>query len=183
MKSLFEYIQESFDDTIKSVSNFLSSFTFEPSNINGWRFKNDSYKTSKKPKNEFKISIKNAHNFTSGNSDRYGFYIYNVYIFIKPFEFEGKTYLSVVFRKADEGDWSCGEDFCVLNSVEGLDPFIRWCFKPHRYTSKSDIGPDGELKIWYEKMPKSYTPEIKPYVCDKKFVEKMGDAVKINCTE
>lgn len=183
MKSLVDYINEAMANNLKSMTGFLSGFEFEPSDIKGWRFKKDSYKTSKKPKNEFKISIKDAHNFTSGNSDRYGFYIYNVYVFIKPFEFEGETYLSVVFRKADEGDWSCGEDFCVLNSSEGLDPFIRWCFKPHRYTSKSDIGPDGELKIWYEKMPKSYTPEIKPYVCDKKLVERMGDIVKIDCTK
>lgn len=182
MKSLLEYINEAIADNLKSMISFLSKFEFEPLDINGWRFKKDSYKITKKPKNEFKISIKDAHNFASGNSDRYGFYIYNVYVFIKPFEFENETYLSVVFRKTDEGDWSCGEDFCVLNSTEGLNPFIRWCFKPHKYTSKSDIGPDGELKIWYEKMPKSYTPEIKPYVCNKKLVEKMGDIVKINCT-
>ena len=183
MKSLVEYIKEAMGDNLKSMVSFLSGFEFDPSSIKGWEFNKAPYKTSKKSKNEFKISIKGAHNFTSGNSDRYGFYIYNVYVFIKPFEFEGETYLSVVFRKADEGDWSCGEDFCVLNSTEGLDPFIRWCFKPHRYTSKSDIGPDGELRVWYEKMPKSYTPEIKPYVCNKKLIEKMGDIIKINCTK
>lgn len=183
MKNLVDYINESITDNLKDIISFLSKFEFEPLDIKGWRFKKESYKTTKKPKNEFKISIKNVHKFVSGNSDRYGSYIYNVYVFLKPFEFEGETYLSVVFRKADEADWSCGEDFCVLNNTDGLDPFIRWCFKPHRYTSKSDIGPDGELKIWYEKMPKSYTPEIKPYVCDKKIVEKMGDIVKINCTK
>ena len=90
MKSLVDYIIESMANNLKSMTNFLSGFEFEPSDIKGWRFKKDSYKTSKKPKNEFKISIKDAHNFTSGNSDRYEFYIYNVYVFIKPFEFEVK---------------------------------------------------------------------------------------------
>lgn len=183
MKSITDFINEAITNNLKSMINFLSGFEFESSNIKGWKFNKPSYKTSKKPKSEFKISMKNAHEFVSGNSDRYGFYISNVYVFIKPFEFEGETYLSVVFRVTDETDWSRGEDFCILNSVEGLDPFIRWCFKPHKHTSKSDIGPDGELRVWYEKMPKTYTPEIKPYVCSKKLVEKMGDIVKIACTK
>lgn len=58
MKSLLEYINEAIADNLKSMISFLSKFEFEPLDINGWRFKKDSYKITKKPKNEFKISIK-----------------------------------------------------------------------------------------------------------------------------
>ena len=182
MKSLFEYISESLD-RVKEITSQLASYTFEPG-IKGWGFKKDSYKAVKKGRGEFKISIKDASDYINGKDGYGGSYIKNLFIYLKGFEFEGSTYISVVFKSEDAWDGRpYNDDFCVLNSIDGLTPFIEWCFKPHRNATRSEIGPDGELKIWYEKMPKSYAPDVKQYMCDKRTVTKMGDLVKINCIE
>lgn len=182
MKNLVDYILES-KDILKELLNSLVTYQWKPE-MKGWRFKKDIYKPVKKGRGEFKISIKDAEEYINGKDRSQGQYTTNIYVYLKGFEFEDRPYVSIVCKTEDA--WNGAErsqDFCVLNSINGIDSFIKWSLKPHRNKTKSDIGPDGELKIWLEKMPKTYTPEIKPYVCDKRTVTKMGDLIKIQCVE
>ena len=182
MKNLIEYIIEA-KNPLKDFESEIASYQVKPS-IKGWEFKKDAYKPSKKGKGEFKVSIKGAKKFLNGKDGYNGQYNINIYIYLKAFEFEGNPYISIVCQDVDDWDGRLyNEDFCVLNSIDGINPFINWFLKPHKNTTKSTIGPDGEIKIWYEKLPKLYTPEIKPYVCDKRTITKMGDIVKIECVE
>lgn len=182
MKNIVDYILES-KDTLKELLDNLAAYQWK-SEMKGWRFKKDTYKTVKKGRGEFKISIKDAEEYINGKDGSQGQYTTNIYVYLKGFDFEDKQYISIICKSEDS--WNGAErsqDFCVLNSIDGIDPFIKWSLKPHRNKTKSDIGPDGELKLWLEKMPKTYTPEIKPYVCDKRTAIKIGDLVKIQCVE
>jgi len=184
MQALLDYIYESMTTPeLKNLIEELKRYELKP-NVKGWEFKKSSYKTVKKPKNEFKIAMKETDEYINGKNSDQGMYTTNIFVYLKAFDFDGINYISIVCKCLDDWDGrTYSNDFCVLNNIEGIEPFVSWCLKPHRHKTKSEIGPDGELKIWYEQMPKTYTPDIKPYVCNKKLVEKMGDLVKISCVE
>ena len=184
MKNITEFLFEAGNSPeLKKLLDELAKYEFE-AEAKGYRFRKPTYKFAKKGKGEFKMSIKQADQYINGKNGDQGYYQNNIYVFVKGIEFDGAVYISIVVKNMDYGDgrtWS--EDFCVLNSIDGIAPFIKWCLKPHKNKTKSEIGPDGELKIWYEKMPKTFTPEIKPFVVNKRVIDKMGDIVKINCLE